>query len=61
MVEQQLPRYVDSHEAKGFIKPIQKLVFLNIIVEFEFSSHCNPIHDFVAKRNLHVFSPFKVI
>ena len=60
-VEQQLPGDVDAHEVEGFIKPIHKLGFINILLGFEFSAHFHAIHSFVTQGYMHIFPPINII
>ena len=52
---------MDAHEVEGFIYPVQKLGFLNILLGLNFSSHFHPIQSLVAQVHLHIFPPINVI
>ena len=52
---------MSAHEAKGFIKLIQKFVLLNILQGLSFSTHFHPKQTRLVQCYLHIFPPISVV
>ena len=60
-MEQQIPGDVDAHVSKSFIKLIQMLWFVNILLGFDYFSHGHPIQTFFTQGNLYICLPIEII
>ena len=52
---------VSTKEAKGFIQPVQELIFLNRMIRFYLSAHIHPKQAKIMQGDLHIFPPIKIV